>query len=225
MDEAKTLTHMSISAIFASMILAAAVGIIGLGYTMWSYFSRQEAANRRMADYANYTSFDSTTVRGQEVMELLESDLEVFVLFYDGSANGSYTDIDHMNVGAPTAIAYPDLAGVKDFRFDTAADGMGIPISTDTLSQALSKTVSLGSTPETLISVESLNGKTYDELLKIFTTSASGSGPKLGKPNADPSVETGSYAAFKSLLIYANDGTTDVAGVVLVREHPGIESY
>lgn len=225
MDEAKSLVHMSISAVLTAMIIAMAVGLIGLGYTMWAYFSRQETANRRMSEYSNFTAFDNTTVRGQEVMELIESDLDVFIVIYNGGAISGKTSINEMTAtGNPVALYYPDLAGIKDFDLTTIQTTPANSITTCQNALVKLKGLAGKDVESASATIPRLNGKTYNELLKIFTSSVNTSGPSLGKPG-DPGVETGSYAAFKSTLVYDNDATTDVVGVVLVREHKGILNY
>ena len=77
-DEAKTLIHMSVSAIIASVFLALAVGTIGIGYILWGYFSRQENAASAMSSYVNFTAYDNSTVRGQEVVQLIEANEDIF---------------------------------------------------------------------------------------------------------------------------------------------------
>lgn len=219
MDEAKTLIHMSVSAMMSAMFLVAALAFIGTGYMIWNYFSRQDAANQRMSDYVNYTAFDNTTVRGQEVIELLESDLDIFVVFLDGTSKTATKSINDMTTGNPTFIYYTETTGVKDFKFNTIQ-------STDnaitTCTNALSKIKSKNSTPESILSASKcLNGKSHSELIKVFTDSVSG----LGAKAKTASTQTNSYAAFKSVLVYAEDGTTDVVGVILVRADANVEVF
>ena len=234
MDEAKSLVHMAVTTIFSSMFLYAAVGLISVGLILWAAFSKQDAANQRMENYANYTSYDNTTVRGQEVVQLLESDLDVFVLIYDGT-NPVSGDINNMSVGDLRAVYYPDVTGVKDFDL-TKIDASN---SNVTCKNALTKTKSLLGTPEELggepgANQLNLNSYSYSALIKAFTTSndtwtqRGENGVMLGKLTKDATntlIESGSYAAFKSVLVYAETGTTDVAGVILVREALDVTVY
>lgn len=224
MEEAKTLVHMSISAILSSMILVAAIGLIGLGYVVWSYFSRQDAANQRMADYANYTAFDNTTVRGQEVIGLIESDLDLFIIFYDGASQSDRT-IDNMSVSAsPTYIYYSDTPGVSDFNFSSI---QSTDNSINTCENALTRLKALNRTPDSVFTASSgkcLNGLSHSALISKFTDSMGGLGAKA-RDNSGQYIQTNSYAAFKSTLVYAEDGTTDIVGVILVRADENVASY
>ena len=95
MDEANTLVNMAITAMLSAMFLGVAVGVIGIGYMMWGYFARQDAANKAMSAYAHFTSYDNTTVRGQEVLQLLENDDNIFVVIMQA---GSGTNINDMTI-------------------------------------------------------------------------------------------------------------------------------
>ena len=222
MDEAKTLVHLSISAIFSAMILAAVVGLISVGYVIWDYFSRQDAANQRMADYANYTAFDNTTVRGQEVMSLMESDLDLFIIFFDGTSDSSKS-IDKMRVsGSPSYVYYSDVPGISDFNFNSIESTTN---ANTTCANALSKLKSINKTPSNVLNNDRcLNGLSHSAYISKFTDSMNG----LGAPAIDNSgniIQSNSYAAFKSTLVYAEDGTTGVAGVILVRADENVENY
>ncbi len=229
MDEAKSLVHMAVSALFASMILAAAVGLIHIGYSMWSYFSRQETANERMSTYANYTAFDNTTVRGQEVIQLIESDPDLFVVIFNDTKTSLHS-IDNMSTDASNADSYyyPDLSGIKDYDL-SLVNTVNTNVSCKAGLSALRGTGTFESKfPST--SAKYLNNYDYNKLVTIFTSSKTSVGgmPTLGKPvvnDANQLIESGSYAAFKSSLVYAEDGTTDVVGVVLVRENAYVDEY
>lgn len=219
MDEAKLLTHMSVSAILSAMVLAAAIGLIGVGYTIWAYFSRQDAANQRMATYANYTAFDNTTVRGQEVISLLESDLDLFVIIYDGTSSDK--TIDNMKVSSnPRAIYYSDVSGVNNFNFGSIQSTSN---ANTTCANALTRLKSLGNkTPSTLSVTYNLNNVSHSDLIAYFTDARLG---KIAKDNKGNLINTGTYSAFKSTLVYAEDGTTDVVGIILVRASADVTSY
>lgn len=220
MDEAKTLVHMSVQAILAAMLLAAATGLISLGYLMWSYFSRQDAANQRMATYANYTAYDNTTIRGQEVIELLESDLDVFVLIYEDINSVENHSIDDATTSTSKLLA-----------IHTGSDGhvTNFPlkdIDTENVNSAcksaLEAAKGTNQTPNDLARANSSKVLPlgYNDLVKEFTQSTNSAynlGAQRRSPQTGQLIETGSYAAFKSALVYDNDNTTDVVGIILIR--------
>lgn len=94
MPEAKQLTHMAVTAMLGAMLLGAVVALITLGYNIWGAFSKQEAVNKRVSDYAKYAAFDNTDVRGQDVISLItqtQGELLVFVVGPSSSA----TNVDN----------------------------------------------------------------------------------------------------------------------------------
>lgn len=239
MDEAKTLVHMSIQAIFASLILAAAAGLIGVGYLMWSYFSRQDLANSKMSQYSNYTSFDNTTVRGQEVLQLICSDLDIFVAVFDGTTGTSDKTMDGLTCGDLIGMYTSNLSTVRDFNFRNIDQELINGNSSASCRSALNKLRGLNRTPMSYIkssgdsNVVKLcaakeNASTHEwyvskwdeaKLLQLFTkssktsTSRSGIGAKL----ADITKDSNSYAPYKAALVYDGDATSDIVGVVLIR--------
>lgn len=223
MDEAKNLVNMSVAAIFAALFLGAAVGLISVCYMMWTYFSRQDAANQRMDYYANLTAYDNQTVGGADVLSLLShaDDYGVFVIFLDDTSNA--TVLDNSNSVSLHSQRYvffdPDGQGgystVKQANYANA-----IPICNNAINAAYTL---LGSGSQNMTdlgtSVKNLHGKTKEELIALFTDSS---------PNGLGSLTTGvtdTYSAFKACLIYANDGTTDVAGIALVRANANVTNF
>lgn len=226
MDEAKTLVHMSLSSMFSAMFIAAAVGLIAVGYMLWGSLSRQESANNRLANYANYTAFDNTTVRGQEVIQLIESNKDIFVVIYDCVPDSSKTNIDNQSIETtPLAKYVPDDVTVQSFT----PSNISTENSNDTCKRALEKFKSAGSTTIANLYTESGNinlaDASHSQLIGYFTTgrTTGSTSVTLGKPAVDVNTELNSYAAFKSVLIYADDGTTDIIGILLVRQSPYVE--
>ena len=214
---------MSVAAIFAALFLGAAVGLISVCYMMWTYFSRQDAANQRMDYYANLTAYDNQTVGGADVLSLLShaDDQGVFVIFLDDTSNA--TVLDNSNSVSLHSQRYvffdPDGQGgystVKQANYANA-----IPICNNAINAAYTL---LGSGSQNMTdlgtSVKNLHGKTKEELIALFTDSS---------PNGLGSLTTGvtdTYSAFKACLIYANDGTTDVAGIALVRANANVTNF
>lgn len=216
MDEAKSLVHMSVSAIFAAMLIAAAISLIGIGYTIWAYFSRQDSANSRMSEYSNYTAFDNTTVRGQEVMQLISSDLDVFVVILEDTTSSEHS-IDNITSVSSTPIAISTSDSYEDFvpsSIDMSTDNAIVTCST-----ALSRFQSIGDKLGTLADSRNLKDASHDELVQEFTSG------KLAQQAVNSSgslIETNSYAAFKSVLVYDSDNTADVVGIILVRANEDV---
>lgn len=222
MDEAKSLVNMAVAAMLAAMFLGATIGLVGLSYMLWSYYSREDAANQKMSDYANYTAFDNTTVRGQEVAQLIsDADGDFFVMVFDGTKGSPDVDGNY-------SINTMGVSGTKPVLLYTAGTGTWM---SDKLIQ-VDDTFSNNSTVTNLLTrLQTYNGMrigsisathnltpddSTDHIQALFLKSNTGLGENqrnLGVPNKD-----GYYAAFKSTLIYDDDGTTDILGVVLVRQ-------
>lgn len=218
---------MSISAVFAALLISAAVGLIGIGYTMWSYFSRQDYANKRMSDYSNYTAFDNTTVRGQEVLQLIESDLDVFVVIY-GDTRTTPHSIDDMQAGStPIAVSCPlTYDGFKcASNFSTSNSNVSCAAALSSYKRDFSGRSVWQWAGQTdgntnTISPSNYKYKGYNKLFTAFTSKG------LEMPAYDSAgnyIATNSFGAFKSVLIYDNDHTTDIVGVVLIRANEKCE--
>lgn len=227
MDEAKSLVNMAVAAMFASMFLAAAMGLIGLSYMLWGYYSREDAANQKMSDYANYTAFDNTTVRGQEVVQLIaDAEGDFFVAIFDGikgpSVGGKYS-IDNMSVNSKPILLYTAGAGtwmgskriVVDSSSNTNQTLRNLLSAIDNYDtvDAIESSASIVFTPDT-------DNDTIQTLFLSKDEDATPSGRRLGIPD-----KGGYYAAFKSTLIYDDDGTSDILGVALVRQAEGIDQF
>ncbi len=226
MDEAKTLVNMSVSAVFAALFLGAALGLISICYMMWSYFSRQDAANQRMDYYANLTAYDNQTIGGADVLSLLShaDDYDVFVIFLEDT-DTTATVFDAANSVSLHSKKYvyfnPDGQGAYT-NVKAANYANNIPVCNNAINATytfLGSGSSNMSTLESSHSVINLYGQSKAALISLFTTSTADG---LG------SLTTGandSYSAFKSCLVYANDGTTDVAGIALVRANNKVTDF
>lgn len=214
MDEAKSLVHMSVSAIFAAMLLGAVAGLIALSYLMWGYFSRQDMANSRLSYYSNLTVFDNTTVRGSEVLSLLSEadELGIFILFYNtNDSTPSNKVLDGINVVAATPYFYcnPNDAA-HNIRAKNTSYVNDIPVCQATLAQVqalIPEGRSLGEIKPAaeMNSLNNLYNRSRSQQISILTST-------LGS-----CTQADTYGIFKSTLIYANDGTTDIVGVALTR--------
>lgn len=226
MDEAKSLVNMSVSAIFAALFLGAAIGLLTICYMMWSYFSRQDAANQRMDYYSNLTAYDNQTIGGADVLSLLShaDDYGIFVLFLDDTDNSQSVFDSATSVAVHSnKYAYYDPDGqgaysvVKQAQYDNA-----IPVCNSAINSTYGY---LGNGTKTMHDLEvagtitNLHGRTKVDLIRLFTKSTADG---LGSLTTGA---TDTYAAFKACLIYANDGTTDVAGVALVRANSKVTNF
>lgn len=125
MPEAKSLTHMALTAMFATMLLAAASGLIGVGYLMWSAFSSQSATNERMQQFARYAAFDTANVRGQDIISLIHDTQGDPVVIVIGPKNGvscqDYVDwLKNNGTGTPKGevvlMSGNNVTSVLDFK-------------------------------------------------------------------------------------------------------------
>lgn len=228
MDEAKTLVHLSISAIFSAIFLAVCIGLVTTGAILWSIFSRQDAANAAMHSYARFAAFDNTTVRGQEILQLVESKDDIFIIILEGTRNGSSNSIDDMSIDNNDHSIYVKLPTLAEAReYDFTNDQFRVNNTNATLQRAQQFCKSQIGKPT--YRGRTLNGKSHEELIHLFTTTHIDPVLGLGRPDYDPATDTvlnsGTYAAYKSMLVYDTDSTSDVIGIVAVREAPGITTY
>lgn len=218
MDEAKSLFHISISAMFAALLLGAITVIVSISYLMWTYFSKQDAASAKMMQYSNLTAFDNTTLRGSEVESLLTAadDMGIYVVFYDstGSSNSLNDQTSVSNIrffyADPNTSAYNiishDLTNLNTIK---------------TCQVAIDKTIATigrgaDNYPASRLSgVPNLHSYTHRDLVSVLTNSG-----QLGNPNAN-----GTYGVFKAALIYSGDATSDVVGIALVRAASNVTNY
>lgn len=203
MDEAKTLIHMSVSAIMTSVFITLAVGVIGFGYILWGYFSRQEEASSAMSSYVSFTAYDNSVVRGQEVIQLIESNQDIFVLIFDGSG----TNADSLSIGTKTACWVKKGGYASTVSPNTIT---GTYNSVPTFANALSKMHNYTNVENGTaigLTVKNLTNVDYS-YLQAYMLGSFGTSDK-------------NYAAFKSCLVY-DDNSSDVIGVLLVRVPEGV---
>lgn len=218
MDEAKNLVNMAVSAMFAAMILVSIGVLLGLGYTMWQYFSRQDQANQQMKDYVNYVAYDGTTVRGQEVLSLFDyaNNEGLFICVYtgtgfDSSRAADQRTIDEISCGWAIEnnmhFYVPSNCPMDTIR----AGATNIPTSDVHYAAALQGVKDYlveGGVDRFHCCLGAADCTDYDTVLKIFT----------GNYNGWTHLSDGNnYAAFKSLLVYDSVNSTDVIGVVLIK--------
>lgn len=225
MDESKHLVHMSLSAIFSALILAVVAGLIFLGYQMWGALERQDTANERIRNYTMYSAFDNTTVRGQEVVQLMEEHSDdIFILIYEGKSNPSSNHIDTMSDCGTSPIA----CMIKNTNPDGYLERYTINDANKTENSNLALNAAINNLP----TGSSLYDYQQDlSVVNFYNDAKSGNYNALSDAFLNPNIlgkDTGngsSFAAFKSAIVYDNDNTSDIIGVVLVKEAPGITEY
>lgn len=207
MDEAKTLVNMAITAMLSAMFLGVAVGVIGIGYMMWGYFARQDAANKAMSAYAHFTSYDNTTVRGQEVLQLLENDDNIFVVIMQA---GSGTNINDMTINTGKKMyLWANSDYNKNFKLKQAyINNTSLTSNAIPTCQRMLQAIYQWNDPQhpAMGSIEDISNKTDTDLEKLFLD-----------PN-ELGIGDNDFAAFKSTLIYADDSSSEIAGVVLMKQ-------
>lgn len=203
MDEAKTLIHMSVSAIITSVFLTFAVGVIGIGYILWGYFSRQENAASQMSSYVSLTAYDNTTIRGQEVIQLIEANEDIFVIVFDGIGS----DKDNLTIGSKAAT------WVK-------TDGYAATVAPNTITGTVNNIPTFNNALQKMHSFSNMvtgaaNGMTVQNFvntnygfIQSYMLDQFGTAEK-------------NYAAFRSCLVY-DDNSSDIIGVLLVRIPEGV---
>lgn len=225
MNEAKSLVHMSVSAMIAALFVGMAVGLITLGYFIWSMFSSQDLANRRLRDYATYAAYDNTIIRGQDAVSLIattEGDPFVVVFLADNILEEA-TAVDNWKKQGFYCNSVTETATLncKDNYYKC---------SNALADHCFKKLVNLDS-PETGVplidagvsTLDPVNfateDVTYSELQNSFVSRVS-----YYEVDADGNkVTTPGYSTFYSVLIYDGNTSTDVIGILLV-ELPAAEA-
>lgn len=229
MDEARTLINVSISSMIAAMFVGAAVSLISFGYIMWTYFARQDSANNTMAYYSNFTAYDNQTITGSDVLGLLAraDDYQIWVAFYDAVDTTPAVEIFDDVADVETS---KDVDGKSYIYFDPSGYASYTKAYFPSYTNAIPVCEAAIQTTKTIIGDKlmkdlpdtdwhNLHGTEKIKLVELLTNSAAG-----GLGNLETGKEN-SYAAFKSTVIYAGDGSTDIIGVVLVRAHPHVTDF
>lgn len=224
MEEAKTLVHHALTAMFAVLILGAVMGLITLGHMMWSAFSNQDAANTRLREYAKYSAFDGTTVRGQEIVALLhdtqgspwvliadESNAPINIIFTVADASYSFTD---PIVGAQVQAEVSNVIS-HDFTKNKSILTLAKDLSTFVANiDGNARIHESGSYEKTAMNFSSSNSRpTYSEIQEWFLER----GAIASKSAENPEGISG-YLPYKSYLVYEDSVTTDIIGIILVEQ-------
>ena len=226
MSEAKTLVHLAITAMFGAVILSCALGLIYVGYNIWSLFSKQEQVNKIMQDHAQYSAFDHTVVRGQEVLSLISATKgELFILCIgDDSAdptkftrefvvynpnslppcNWSELDITAKN----NSIAYDNFSAATATTHDSSVTDF---IESFATSVGTGLSWQFGGATEP--SLEDIQKNLINQGTYILKKAEGGT----------PNTETG-YAKYNSFLVYESADSSDIVGIILVKDSSPIDT-
>ena len=236
MEEAKTLLHHALTAMFAVLILGAVMSLITLGYMMWSAFSKQDATNQRLKDYAKFSAFDNTEIRGQEVIALLHNTQGspwVMVIEEKKVATTgpyTYTPVNIIFTIADSSITFND--SVINAQF---SDIVQKRLKADDI-----KNKSILSLASTLsgTAADSIDGSTplYKHLEPLhkkktamnFTSDASRPSYSeiqqwfLDRGALASGGSVGGYLPYTSYLVYEDSNSTDIMGIMVI-EHTSAE--
>lgn len=206
MDEAKTLVQHFLSALFGVLVLAAVVALLTVGNLLWRALSRQDDANRTLKEYAKYSAFDGTTVRGQDVIALLhDTQGDPFVIIADKDNKPVLTAINGVT---------------KDFdaaNYDDDSHDMGALVLKDTL---------IGQNPTRLDCLGNSNTKhlIYMDGTTDETTWYTPEYAKVQQWFLDRGQEASGvsgYLEYKSYIIYDGGSSATIVGFILVEQQGG----
>lgn len=228
MEEAKTLVHHALTALFAVLILGAVMSLISLAYMMWSAFSKQDAANLRLRDYAKFSAFDNTDVRGQDIIALLHNTQGSPWVLIVKEKDGDYTPINLVFTMPDSSMSFD--AALKDAQNDTTVQAV---LSDNDIASKSILTIASNLTGVTETDIdgdkplhdESSATEVYEKTAMNFSSSVSrpsyaviqewflARGAKVGG--------AAGYLPYKTYLVYADSLTTEIAGVIVVEGKGG----
>ena len=188
MNEGRSILAQVLAVLIATIMLGMFGVILVVNTDIWQVFARQTETNEAIREYSEYASYDQITCRGQDIMSLVSK------------TTGDPFVVICSNDGTVLAVSYDaytgsvELSGV-DYSYASACPGIGSIINNGTLRNVSGCQVwNYSSTyPGT------------DVLQEFF----------LNGPGA---ASVGRYASYRTYLIYDNSASTEVVGVVAVKE-------
>ena len=199
MEEAKSLVHMCITALFGVLILAAVLALITLANFVWRAFSRQNDANRQMREYSEYSAFDGTTVRGQDVIALMHSTQgQPYILIVDSSGNPIMLAYDSVTKGLDVqdaALSQSTPSDVRSLLISASKSGMH-----DSIEKIANSMGSEGNYDYTIVA----NVPPYSEIQEFFLNRG-----------LIVTGDTAGYLQYESHVLYDGSDTTDITGILL----------
>lgn len=223
MDEAKSLVNMAVAAMFSAVILMCAVGLIYTGYTMWSLFSKQEQANMIMKEHAQFSAFDNTDVRGQELTSLmLETQGDPFVLVYEMENNANEPTLDYYSISAATTytpmwnLSYETASNSTDNTVNTAWNLIKSKLQTDgndatTISDYVTEKSMyfISWTGDSKLSDVTEAMKTHFITKGAFETTRMDDQGNYEREN--------SYGKYHAFLVYDEGNSSDIVGIIAIK--------
>ncbi|MCM1215117.1 MAG: hypothetical protein NC548_11425 [Lachnospiraceae bacterium] len=203
MEEAKSLVHMAITALFAALILAAVLALITLGNIIWRAFSNQNDANRRMREYSKFSAFDGTEVRGQDVIALLhDTQGSPYILIVDQSYKPIMTACDDVSGLDALNSSIPTTPNASDEVVSILASVCGG--QTKLVNGVASE---IAASPNKYVACYDYSttavAPTYSAVQEFFLAR----GEKLSGVSG--------YTKYKSYILYDGDNTTDIVGILM----------
>lgn len=254
MDEAKALSHMAITTMMAAMFLGIIVGLLSLGGLMWKSMAREEEANDRIRNYADYAAYDNKVVKGQDIVKLMEEHYDdIWVMVFNGPTDGSgkivpgrtMNDMGQFTNPSPTISMYKQGYYSGNYIINAKTFTGNSNPTLKSLQDVLPGQVNGKSVQDYVSSIPNFKTITPSDttstnvLGNCYDLAASGNYTALQNlflnnenlyrlDRLDDAGETvaygvGTYAPFLSMLVYDNDNTTDVVGVIFVRESANVD--
>lgn len=221
MDEAKSLVHMALTAMFGALIIMAVITLITLGNLMWRAFSRQNDAQRRLQEYSKYSAFDNTVVRGQDVIALMhdtqgspwiivtDKDYKPISVAFNATEasfiiDTSFCDAQIGNVkAAVTQLKDQHATHGSEELYNYANQAEGETVYGPTTDyEATSGTITFNYTYP--------DESRYTKIMEFFTS--------RGIPAGSDDTSLGGYMKYNAYLLYDGDSTSDIVGIICVEQ-------
>lgn len=223
MDEAKSLVNMAVAAMFSAVLIMCAVGLIYTGYSMWSLFSKQEQANTIMKEHAQFSAFDNTDVRGQELTSLmLETQGSPFVLIYEMENTSDEPKLDYYSISAATTytpmwdLSYETTSNSTDATVNNAwkliksklqTDGNDLTTISDYVTGRCNENVSWSGSSNLAKITEDM--KTHFIAKGSFETTRMDDQGNYEREN--------SYGKYHAFIVYDEGNSSDIVGIIAIK--------
>ena len=216
MDEAKSLIHHALAAMFASLILVAVMSLITLGNMMWRAFADQAESNRRLEEYAKYAAFDNQEVRGQDIISLIHDTVGTPFIAIVGPSSTNHNQYMPIH----TTFTNTDLGfNLKNTFTSLGLQGMG---NIETLGD-FAEEIDTNFDPNNPINKVMNDDPNNPETLPKIINNCSHNTPLsytelqawfLNRGYLHSNVS--GYMPYKSYLIYEDDYSTDIVGILFI---------
>lgn len=188
MNEGRSILAQALSVLVAVIMLGMLGVILSVNTDIWHVFARQTETNEAIREYSEYASYDQITCRGQDIMSLVSK------------TSGDPFVVICANDGTVLAVscdAYTGTVALSGVDYNAAATcpGIGSIINSGTLLNV----------PGCQMWNYSGTSPSTDMLQEFFLNGAG-------------SASVGRYAKYRTYLIYDNTASTEVLGVIAVKE-------